>query len=156
MARFRKSVKIAPGVKLNLSKSGVSGTFGAKGASINVGKDGAYLNTGIPGTGIYDRKKLGGRAVDSAEYAEGANEGAFIDGAENGKIQKMGALGWLGGSMVLGGLIAFILFLFFPGALKKIIAAAIFIFGIVVTRIYGKREKAEETAAVQSAPEEKT
>ena len=56
--RFTKRIKIAPGIKLNISKSGISGTFGAKGASVNIGKNGTYLNTGIPGTGISNRKKL--------------------------------------------------------------------------------------------------
>jgi len=59
MVKFRKRISIAPGVKINLSKSGVSSTFGVKGASVNVGKNGAFLNTGIPGTGIYDRQKIG-------------------------------------------------------------------------------------------------
>lgn len=58
--RFRKYIKVAPGVKLNISKSGVSTTFGGKGASINFGKDGAYINTSIPGTGWYNRKKIFG------------------------------------------------------------------------------------------------
>ena len=58
--RFRKSVKILPGVRVNFSKSGVSTTVGVKGLSINTGKKGSYLNTGIPGTGLYDRKKIGG------------------------------------------------------------------------------------------------
>lgn len=58
--RFRKRIKIAPGVNLNVSKNGVSTTIGGKGASINVGKNGTYLNTGIPGTGIYSRQKLSG------------------------------------------------------------------------------------------------
>lgn len=56
--RFRKYIKIAPGVKLNISKSGVSTTIGGKGASVNIGKNGAYLNTSIPGTGLYNRQKL--------------------------------------------------------------------------------------------------
>lgn len=56
--RYRKYIKIAPGVKMNLSKGGVSATFGGKGASVSVGKNGAYLNTGIPGTGLYNRQKL--------------------------------------------------------------------------------------------------
>ena len=55
---YRKRIKIAPGVKLNISKSGVSTTIGGKGASINVGKNGAYLNTSIPGTGWYNRQKI--------------------------------------------------------------------------------------------------
>lgn len=57
--RFRKSVKICKGVKVNFSKSGPSLTVGTRGASVNVGKKGAYLNTSIPGTGLYDRKKIG-------------------------------------------------------------------------------------------------
>lgn len=56
--RFNKRVKIAPGVKLNLSKSGVSTSVGGKGASVNIGKKGAHLNASVPGTGLSARKKL--------------------------------------------------------------------------------------------------
>lgn len=56
--RFRKQIKICKGVKLNLSTSGVSCTVGGKGLSLNLGKKGVFLNTSIPGTGLYDRKKL--------------------------------------------------------------------------------------------------
>ena len=58
--RYRKYIKLAKGVKLNLSKSGISTTIGGKGASINIGKNGTYLNTSIPGTGLYSRTKLSG------------------------------------------------------------------------------------------------
>lgn len=57
--RYRKRIKVAPGVYLNLSKSGVSTTLrGGTGMSINIGKDGTFLNTSIPGTGLYGRNKL--------------------------------------------------------------------------------------------------
>lgn len=59
--RYRKRIKIAPGVYVNVSKSGVSTTIGSKGASVNIGKNGTYINTGIPGTGIYRRDKIGAR-----------------------------------------------------------------------------------------------
>lgn len=58
--RFRRRVKIIPGVYLNLSKSGISTSIGIRGANVTLGKTGAYLNTGIPGTGIYQRQKLSG------------------------------------------------------------------------------------------------
>ena len=58
--RFRKRVKVFPGFYLNFSNSGISSTLGVKGASINFSKQGAYLNTGIPGTGLYNRQKIGG------------------------------------------------------------------------------------------------
>ena len=55
---YRKRIKIAPGVHLNLSKGGVSTSIGPKGAKINVSKKGTYLNTSIPGTGLYNRQKI--------------------------------------------------------------------------------------------------
>ncbi|MCQ2114230.1 MAG: DUF4236 domain-containing protein [Bacteroidaceae bacterium] len=57
--KYRKRIKIAPGVTINVSRSGVSTTIGPKRASVNISKNGTYLNTGIPGTGIYDRQKIG-------------------------------------------------------------------------------------------------
>lgn len=59
--RFRKRVKVAPGINLNFSKSGTSVTVGGKGGSINIGKNGVYGNAGIPGTGIYAREKISGK-----------------------------------------------------------------------------------------------
>lgn len=57
--RFRKSMKVAKGVKLNLSKTGASFTLGSGlPVSLNVGNKGAYLNWSIPGTGVYDRVRL--------------------------------------------------------------------------------------------------
>lgn len=69
--RYRKSFKIAPGVRINLSRSGVSTTIGPRGASINVGKRGVYANTSIPGTGISARTRIGGspRALRGARSA---------------------------------------------------------------------------------------
>ena len=58
--RFRKSIRIMKGVRVNFSKSGISLSTGVKGASVNVGPSGTFLSTGIPGTGIYDRKRIGG------------------------------------------------------------------------------------------------
>jgi len=36
--RFRRSVTIAKGVRVNFSKSGISTTMGTRGASVNIGK----------------------------------------------------------------------------------------------------------------------
>ena len=56
--RYRKRLKIIPGVYLNLSKSGVSTTIGGRGMSVTYGSKGTYANIGIPGTGIYNRFKI--------------------------------------------------------------------------------------------------
>ena len=71
--RFRKSIKICPGVKVNFSKSGVSTTLGGKGVSVNVGKKGTYLNTGIPGTGLYDRTKIGSGSSGKRNFSSRSN-----------------------------------------------------------------------------------
>lgn len=71
--RYRKRVKIAPGVYLNLSKSGTSTTLkGGKGMSINIGKDGTFLNTGIPGTGLYSRNKLSSPNKETSDKGNSA------------------------------------------------------------------------------------
>ena len=56
--RFRRSIRLAPGIRLNLSSRGVSATIGPRGASINVGPRGTYANVGIPGTGLSSRTRL--------------------------------------------------------------------------------------------------
>lgn len=56
--RFRKSIKICPGVKLNVSKSGISTTLGGNGLSANISQKGVYGTLGMPGTGISYRTKL--------------------------------------------------------------------------------------------------
>ena len=51
--RFRKSIKIIPGVKLNVTKNGISSvSVGKRGASVNIGKKGVKSTVGIPGTGL--------------------------------------------------------------------------------------------------------
>lgn len=50
--RFRKSVSLFPGVRLNIGKKGLGISAGVKGARVGVGSKGAYTSVGIPGTGI--------------------------------------------------------------------------------------------------------
>lgn len=57
--RFRRSVRLFPGVRLNFSRSGVSTSIGLRGATVTLGPGGTYANVGIPGTGISYRSRLG-------------------------------------------------------------------------------------------------
>ena len=51
--RFRKSFRVLPGVRLNLSKTGVGASFGFKGFRITKRADGKTQKTfTLPGTGI--------------------------------------------------------------------------------------------------------
>jgi hypothetical protein len=57
--RFHKVLSIFPGLRVNLSKGGLSTSVGPRGADINIGKGGVTTNAGIPGTGISYRQKMG-------------------------------------------------------------------------------------------------
>lgn len=50
--RFRKIVRILPGVRLNFSKSGGSLSLGDRGLTVNLNRDGARTTAGIPGSGL--------------------------------------------------------------------------------------------------------
>jgi hypothetical protein len=51
--RFRKSIKIIPGIRLNISKSGISTSIGGRGATLNVNGEGkSRVTVGLPGTGL--------------------------------------------------------------------------------------------------------
>ena len=60
--RFQKSVRLAPGLWLNLSKSGVSATLGRPGATVNIGRRGVEGSAGLPGTGLSYRRRVAGRS----------------------------------------------------------------------------------------------
>ena len=51
--RFRKSVKIAPGVRLNISKKSVGISAGVKGYRKSINSSGRVTTSiGVPGTGV--------------------------------------------------------------------------------------------------------
>lgn len=56
--RFRKTWTIFPGVKINLSKTGISTSIGGHGATVNVGTRSRTITLGIPGTGLSYRVSL--------------------------------------------------------------------------------------------------
>jgi hypothetical protein len=56
--RFRKSVRIAPGIRVNFSARGASVSAGPRGASLSFGSRGAYANVGIPGSGLSFRDRI--------------------------------------------------------------------------------------------------
>lgn len=98
--RFRKTITIAPGVRINLSKSGVSATVGPKGATLGIGRGGVHANVGIPGSGIFYRKKLpipwpggakkpGSAAGAPSSGAGGAPEGRNAADELNSAVQEI-------------------------------------------------------------------
>lgn len=67
--RFRKSIKIAPGVKLNFNKKSTSISFGGKHGGVTVNsKRGASYRVSAPGTGLSYTGKVGGSSKKKSNY----------------------------------------------------------------------------------------
>jgi hypothetical protein len=70
--RFRKSIKLMPGVRVSLSKSGISGSLGVNGARVSVNSKGQVRGTaGISGTGLSSTTMLNGKSKSKATKADG-------------------------------------------------------------------------------------
>ncbi|WP_380784825.1 DUF4236 domain-containing protein [Sphingomonas sp. R86521] len=64
--RFRKTISLFPGLRLNISKGGISTSLGRPGASINIGKQGVRGTVGLPGSGLSYSEMLVRRRTGSA------------------------------------------------------------------------------------------
>lgn len=72
--RFRRSITIIPGVRLNLSNGSPSLSVGPRGASISFGSRGTYANIGLAGTGLSYRTRLDKAAASSNNAARASAE----------------------------------------------------------------------------------
>jgi len=62
--RFQKRIRILPGLRLNLSRTGISTSFGGKGLTVNVREDQVKTTVGVPGTGLsYSRSQRAGASL---------------------------------------------------------------------------------------------
>lgn len=87
--RFRKSFKVAPGVRINLGKRGLSANVGKRGASMSFGKSGTYANIGIPGTGLSYRTKVGGSKSRSSSSRKTTTTKTRTSRVQNTKLEKI-------------------------------------------------------------------
>lgn len=113
--RFRKSVKIAPGIKLNFGKNSVGISAGGKGARVSVNSKGRVTKSvGIPGTGFsyVETSKLGGsfskskkKAVTESKVTDNSAEkttpSVFLSPATDEKKGCRGILRWIGYFMIV-------------------------------------------------------
>ena len=76
--RFSKRIRIAPGLRLNLSKSGVSASIGRRGAWLTFGgRRKPRITVGIPGSGLSYSQQLGGPAPKRVPVAESTTPNAM-------------------------------------------------------------------------------
>ncbi len=60
--RFQRRIRIAPGIRLNISKSGIGGSVGRTGLRLGVDANRRkYFSAGLPGTGLSYRTFFGER-----------------------------------------------------------------------------------------------
>lgn len=83
--RFRRTVRIAPGLKLNIGKKSASVRIGGKNVGYTVGTKGRTTSASIPGTGL---------GITSRTNTGGADINWFT------------VIGWLGGGALLLGVLA--------------------------------------------------
>jgi len=62
--RIRKSFNLFPGVKVNMSKGGMSITVGRKGFHLNFSKRGVRQTVGLPGSGVSESSYIVKNKVD--------------------------------------------------------------------------------------------
>lgn len=108
--RLRKSIKIAPGVRLNLGTKSTGVSFGTKGARISINSKGRVTQSvGIPGTGLHYQKSssLGGGKPSAASAAPQVQAPAQDSPAASAQDQPltMGAVILLGMILLLPGLL---------------------------------------------------
>src|SRR5262245_9946429 len=61
--RFRRSLSLLPGVRLNLTGGGASVRVGVKVFGYPVCTSGQRITVGLPGTGLYYTQKVGGEGT---------------------------------------------------------------------------------------------
>ena len=69
---FKKRIKIAPGLHINIGKTGVSARVGGRVAGVTVGRRGAQASANLPGTGLSVRHKITTRTSSSQDSPQTA------------------------------------------------------------------------------------
>jgi hypothetical protein len=89
--RFRRSIKIAPGLKLNVGKRGGSVRIGGKNAGYTIGTSGRTVSASVPGTGL-------GFVSRKGRSSKGHQEEVAAPGGGSGFVRF--AL-WIGAALVV-------------------------------------------------------
>ena len=76
--RFRRSVTLVPGLRLNLSKSGVSASIGGPPVTRNIGPHRTTSTGSLPGTGVSMRHQTGDASPLATTQPEAATSDLLI------------------------------------------------------------------------------
>lgn len=89
--RFRKSISLGKGVRLNLGKKGIGVSAGVKGFRVGVNSKGVYRSMSIPGTGLYNQEyiksnKNSGKSTASASSSITSSETPVYNNSPSSSI----------------------------------------------------------------------
>lgn len=77
--RFRRSVKLMPGVRLNFNKNSMGVSVGVRGAHMSVNTKGqVYSSVGVPGTGLYNIERSSLKASRGRTSPSGTSSAGVI------------------------------------------------------------------------------
>jgi hypothetical protein len=78
--RFRKSIKVMPGVRLTLGKKGISGSLGVNGARMSVNSKGQIRGTvGLNGTGLSNTAVLNKKSKSKSDIDDMENSDVNVE-----------------------------------------------------------------------------
>ena len=151
--KFRKSIKIAPGIKLNFNKKSTGVTFGGKGVKYTINSKGKRTKSlGIPGTGLYYTTTTGGNTKKKSGKSTKTTNGIYIN-TENKENKNMNNKKWYQTSWG----IILMLIMFFPAGIFlmwkyanwnkiiKIIISVIFAFFLLIGMFSEESETSSDT-----------
>jgi len=93
--RFRRSVRLLPGIRVNLGKRGASVSLGRRGAHVTIGPTGTRTTVGLPGTGLsYTHLEKPGTRAPAPVIAE-TGEAPARRGVGLWRLALLLGLGWL-------------------------------------------------------------
>lgn len=121
--RFRKTIKVAPGVRLNIGKKGVSTSVGKRGAGVTFGPKGTTAHVGIPGTGMSYTSKINSQS-----------QGANVSDQKTSQNKSSGC----GCGYFLAGLLIFVALSSFLGIY---VGAAVLVFLFILFALSGNSNK---------------
>jgi hypothetical protein len=119
--RFQRRIRIVPGLRLNLSKSGVSASVGGRGSWLTFGPRGKRATVGIPGTGLLytesshaPRGAMGAQAYvpGPPQFVDAESAPAIEEHAADSDTVEIGALAVILGLAAIVALIAGVIWIF--------------------------------------------
>jgi len=84
--RFRRTFTLFPGVKINVSKGGMSVTVGRKGFHLNFSRHGVKETVGLPGSGLSQSSYL--FKNDPGEEKEKRDENEVVESEDSHRSRK--------------------------------------------------------------------